>query len=95
MAILGDTIDYLAAGGAFATTRGYVEFSEIEHDLQTGAIIAQRITVEVRHVDVPVRPGVQSRVRLKKTGAQQYRPINVRNAEDGAHWLFELEKVSA
>lgn len=95
MAILGDGIEYQPAGGAFAPLRAYVDYGEAERDLQTGKVIAQDITVEAMHADVPIRPSAVCRVQLGKRPGDTFRPVNVRNSEDGTHWRFELEKVSA
>lgn len=92
---LGDSISYKPLGGSYAPIRGYVDFGEQERDLETGKIIAQEISVEVMRADVPVRPSATSRLTITQYGAQIFRPVNVRLSEDGRHWLFEVEKVSA
>lgn len=94
MAILGDSISYKAPGGSFAAIRGYVDFGEQARDLQTGQVIAQDITVEVRHADVPTRPSALARIMIGKLPGKVFRPVNVRNSEDGNHWLFEVEAVN-
>jgi hypothetical protein len=95
MAILGDSISYKTSGGSFVAIRGYVDFGESARDLETGQIIAQEITVEVLRTDVPVRPNAQCRVTIGKLAGRIYKPVNIRNSEDGNHWLFEVDRVNA
>lgn len=92
---LGDSISYQPPGGSYVPLRAYVDFGEQERDLETGKIIAQEISLEVLRADVPVRPSASSRLTITQYGSQVFRPVNVRLAEDGQHWLFEVEKVSA
>lgn len=94
MDILGDSIAYQTVGGALLPMRGYVDFTEQMLDIATGQAIAQDITVEVRHADVPVRPSAQCRVTIARLLGKTFRPVNVRNSADGNHWIFELEKIS-
>lgn len=91
---LGESIAYKAPGGDYLPIRGYVDFGEQTRNLQTNQVIAQDITVEVLHADVPVRPNSQCLVTIVKLPGKTYRPVNVRNSDDGDHWLFEVEQVS-
>lgn len=95
MEILGDSITYKTPGGSFVPIRGYVDFGDQARDLETGQIIAQDITVEVLHADVPVRPTGPCRVTIGKLPGTIYKPVNVRNSRDGNHWIFEVERVNA
>lgn len=92
---LGDSIAYKAPGGSYVPIRGYVDFGEAARDLETGQIIAQDITVEVTHAAVAVRPTALARVTIDKLPGLTFKPVNVRNSNDGDHWIFEVEKVSA
>jgi len=94
MARLGDTVQYRPVGGMFTSIKGYVDYGESMRDLGTGQIIAQDITVELLHSDVPVRPSPVSRIQLAKLNGQTFRPTNVRNSESGDAWVFELERVN-
>lgn len=93
--ILGDGLFYTPAGGVAVPMRGYVDFGDQEQDMQTGKVIAQDIRVELPIVSCPVRPTSACRLTINTVPGQTFRPVNVERSDDGRHWAFNVEKVSA
>lgn len=96
MAVLGDTIQYRAAGrAAYATIRGYVDHTEALRDLGTGQVIEQDVTIELLKSDVPTKPSGLSRIRLPRIAGLTFKAANVRSDASGMHWRFEIVKTNA
>ncbi len=95
VAALGDTIQFKPAGGAYATIKSFVEFSDRVRDLETGRVVEQDITVEVFDADVAERPTGNDRVRIAAKPGETFRPINAARNRSGSGWVFEVVKVSA
>lgn len=93
--ILGDGLSYTPAGGTATPMRGYVDFGEQQQDMQTGKVIAQDITVELPIALCPVRPTAACRLAINILVDMIFRPVNVERSDDGRHWVFNLERVSA
>lgn len=89
--ILGDAIRYRPAGSAWTDMRAFVDYGDAVSDADTGKVIAQDIAVELLKADVPAKPNGQCRLTLAKTGAAEFRPINVMDA--GSWWKFGVERA--
>lgn len=95
MDVLGDSIEFKLAGGSFVAMKAYGEFAEALRDISSGSVISQDITLQILAEDLPRRPIGSDRVRVTRLGATIYSPVNVRRAQDGKHWEFEVVKVNA
>lgn len=92
--LVGDTISYRpAGGGAFVSLKGYVDYADALRSIETGQVIEQDISVELRKSLATERPSTNTRLRLAKLPGKTFRPINVRSSSDGDHWLFEVQQV--
>lgn len=95
MDVLGDSLEFIIAGGSFVPMKAYGEFAEAIRDLSTGTVISQDITLQMLAADLPRRPIEADRVRITRLGSTIFKPVNVRRSQDGKHWEFELVKVNA
>ena len=91
--VLGDTFTYTPAGGSPRARNGFVEYDETRAQGGSAASIAQVMTIEVRRVDIPIRPDAHCRITLPKIPGREYHPINVRLDQSGDWWVFDLKEV--
>lgn len=94
MAILGDTLKYRPAGGAWLTFKAYVDHRDNQTSLDGSQVMAQDILVQARKADIPVKPGSGARVTLPKVPGKLFKPINVGSDVSGDHWEFSLQAVN-
>jgi len=94
MDALGDSIQYSAAGAAYATVRGYVDHREAGRAFDNATAMVQDIIVVVLRADVPVKPGGAARVALPQFADRTFQPVNARTDESGTHWEFEVREVA-
>lgn len=88
--ILGEEIQYQAAGGAFAPVQAHVDYRDMVKPLEGAEAIQQNIALAVPMLDLPAKPMAADRVQLRKRPGKTFRPFEPRRDESGTHWLFEL-----
>jgi len=93
MDILGDTISYSAAGGAFTPLKVEANYRDADRVFDHAEVAAQDVKLSALKVDVPNRPSSAARLTLPKIPGKTFRPINVRTSESGTEWEFEIEEV--
>lgn len=93
--VLGDSIQYKVAGGAFVAKKVYGEFAEAVRDISSGMAVSQDITCQMLVDDLPRRPIDGDRLTIDRISGATYKPVNVRRSQDGKHWEFEVVKVGA
>jgi hypothetical protein len=84
--LLGDPFDYDGL-----TFFGFVDYGE-ENRQAVGAI-EQDMFIQVRVVDVPVRPNADNRIVLPKKPGKSYKPVNVTLDDGGTWWVFSLKEI--
>lgn len=92
--VLGDTIQYRAAGGEYAPIKAHVNYRDMAQAFEAAQAIAQDIMVTLPKTDVPAKPGAADRLTLPRVPGATFKPINVRSDESGTHWEFEVVKVA-
>lgn len=94
MAALGDSVSYQPQGGGATPLKAYVDFGEALRDIETGTIVDQEISVEMRMADVPVRPNSACRLTFARIPGVTFKPINVMIGSSGTHWKFGVARTN-
>lgn len=93
IAILGDTIGFKPAGGAFADIKAYVDYGEGFRSAELAGFIAGEVVIELLKADVPDKPGRNERLMLSRIPGKVFAPINVEHGSSGTHWRFGVQSV--
>lgn len=94
--LVGDTIQYRAAGApSFTTHKAYVDYADSLRSIETGQVIEQDISVELRKALIAAKPTAAARITLARLPGRTFKPVNVRSSSDGAYWIFEVQQIHA
>jgi hypothetical protein len=86
------TVQYRVGTGPWLNTFEQGSYEDGSIPTNYSAAVTQEIELCIAKTDLSQKPSPNMRFKLPRTGGKTYQPINVRNDETAAHWIFNLKE---